>query len=394
MIGSRWPTVALGEVLSLALAPERVEPERSYPALGVYGFGRGVITDKLPVRGSDIAAPVLFKVKAGQFIYSKLKAFEGAFAVVPDEADGRFVTNEFPTFDCHAERLDNGYLAWLFRLPATWAKLSEESTGIGARRERVHPEQVLRFRCMLPPLPIQRSIARCLDSVAERIAKRAAAAKKVEVELGTMLQAAFRRMTSGAPVVRLGDVAPLVRRNVTVHAERIYTEIGVRSFFRGTFHRRSVSGAEFTWQDLFTVHEGDLVFSNLMAWEGAVAVAGAEDCGCVGNHRMLTCEVDPSRAVPRFLLFHFRQPAGSAQLIASSPGSIARNRTLGPAALADLRVPLPSLDVQKEFDTLHAKAQDALAAQQNATQELDKLLPALLHEAFGEDTAALPRAAA
>ena len=394
MIGTRWPTVALGEVLSLALAPERVEPERSYPALGVYGFGRGVITDKLPVRGSHIAAPVLFKVKVGQFIYSKLKAFEGAFAVVPDEADGRFVTNEFPTFDCHAERLDNGYLAWLFRLPATWAKLSEESTGIGARRERVHPEQVLRFRCMLPPLPIQRSIARCLDSVAKRIAKRAAAAKKVEVELGTMLQAAFRRMTSGAPVVRLGDVAPLTRCPVAIEPGAVYREVGARSFGRGLFQKPDVRANELTWQQLFHIEQGDLVFSNIKAWEGAFAVADASHHGCVGSHRYLTCVPDPKRATAEFLWFYLQSPSGIADVQAASPGSADRNRTLSSRALADIRIPLPSLDVQKDFDRLQAKVRAALAAQRTATVELDKLLPALLHEAFGEGTAALPRAAA
>ena len=394
MIGSRWPTVALGDVLSLSLAPECVEPERSYPALGVYGFGRGVITDKPPVRGSDIAAPVLFKVKAGQFIYSKLKAFEGAFAVVPHEVDGHFVTNEFPTFDCNAERLDNGYLAWLFRLPATWAKLSEESTGIGARRERVHPEQVLRFRCMLPPLLIQRSIATRLDSVAERIAKRAAAAKKVEVELGAMLQAAFRRMTAGAPVVRLGDVAPLVRRPVSVDPDQRYHELGIRSFGRGTFHKQPVSGAEIASKGVFSIHPGDLLFNIIFAWEGAIAVALPADAGRIGSHRFLTCVSDPARATAAFLRFALLTPEGLAQVQRASPGGAGRNRTLSLDGCANLCVPLPSLDVQKGFDMLHAKAQAALAAQENATRELDSLLPALLHEAFGNGTVELPRAAA
>jgi len=274
-----------------------------------------------------------------------------------------------------------------------WA-LSAESSGIGARRERLHPAQLLRFRCALPPLTVQKSSAKRLDGAAEHIVKRAEAVKQGEAELGALLRAVFHRMTAGAPVVRLGNVAPLVRRNMAIEAERTYTEIGVRSFFRGTFHRRTVPGTEFTWQELFAVREGDLVFSNLMAWEGAVAVATAADEGCVGNHRMLTCGVDPICAVPGFIHFHFRQPEGAAQLVAASPGSIARNRTLGPAALAGLRVPLPSLDAQKNFDALHAKVQAALAAQRAAAKELDKLLPALLHEIFGEEIAALPRAAA
>ncbi len=55
-----------------------------------------------------------------------------------------------------------------------------------------------------------------------------------------------------------------------------YTELGVRSFDKGTFHRRTLTGAEFTWQELYLVRQNDLVFSNVMAWEGAVALAGRE----------------------------------------------------------------------------------------------------------------------
>lgn len=184
------------------------------------------------------------------------------------------------------------------------------------------------------------------------------------------------------PTVALEDVAPLVRRIVTVDLQRNYTEIGVRSFFRGTFHRRTVRGSEFTWQELFAVREGDLVFSNLMAWEGAVAVATAEDAGCVGNHRMLTCEVDPTRAVPRFLYFYFRQPAGSAQLVAASPSSIARNRTLGPAALADLRIPLPSLAEQKRIVARLDGAADRIAKRAAAAKKVEVELGAMLQAAF------------
>jgi type I restriction enzyme S subunit len=106
-----WPAVALGDVLTLTLAPQPVEPQKSYPTLGVYGFGRGVITNKPAVNGHEIAASTLFRVEPGQFIYSKLKAFEGAFAVVPEEAAGRFVTNEFPTFSCRDDQLCAQYLA-------------------------------------------------------------------------------------------------------------------------------------------------------------------------------------------------------------------------------------------------------------------------------------------
>jgi type I restriction enzyme S subunit len=44
-------------------------------------------------------------VRAKQFIYSRLFAFEGAYGVVPDEFDGLFVSNEYPTFDLDTSRV-------------------------------------------------------------------------------------------------------------------------------------------------------------------------------------------------------------------------------------------------------------------------------------------------
>lgn len=144
----------------------------------------------------------------------------------------------------------------------------------------------------------------------------------------------------------LREVASLVRREVVVDPEETYTEIGVRSFNKGTFHRRTVKGAEFTWQGLYRINQDDLIFSNIMAWEGAVALARPEDDGCLGNHRMLTCVCDPKKASARFLAYYFQSAEGRAKLVAASTGSIARNRTLTASALEQLEVPVPPLPMQ------------------------------------------------
>ena len=151
---------------------------------------------------------------------------------------------------------------------------------------------------------------------------------------------------------------------------------------------------ELTWQQLFRVEQGDLVFSNIKAWEGAFAVCNASHHGCVGSHRYLTCVPDQNRATAEFLWFYLQSPGGIADVQAASPGSADRNRTLSSRALADICVPLPSLDAQKSFDTLQMKVRAAVAAQREAAVELDKLLPALLHEAFAEGPAEMSRAAA
>jgi hypothetical protein len=240
-----------------------------------------------------------------------------------------------------------------------------------------------RIQVPLPPLEDQRRIVARLDAVEARIAQRHSEADASDKELARLLAAAFHRIAEDAPRALMGDVAPLVRRSVMIDPEASYTEIGVRSFFKGAFHRRTVGGAEFTWQKLFRVNEGDLIFSNLMAWEKGIALAGAADDGCVGNHRMLTCEADRGRLVPGFLWFYFTTEEGFAQVVADSPGTIARNKTLSAEELPNITVPVPSLDAQRWFDALQQKARAAREAQAAAAAELDHLVPALLAEAFG-----------
>jgi len=148
------------------------------------------------------------------------------------------------------------------------------------------------------------------------------------------------------PYLPLAEVAPLVRRVIAPSPDAIYTELGVRSFNKGTFHRRTVKGTEFTWQELYLVRENDLVFSNIMAWEGAVALASKDDDGCIGNHRMLTCACDETCMNPAFLAHYFKTPEGMAKLVGASTGTVARNRTLTATALGRMTVPAPPLAVQ------------------------------------------------
>jgi type I restriction enzyme S subunit len=349
--------------------------------MGVYGFARGPIA-RQAVRGSEISASTLYRVKKDQLVYSRLKAFEGAYTVVPPELDGYFTSNEFPTFDVNPDRADHRYLEWLFRQPSVWREIAVGSKGIGARRERVHPKQVLSYRINLPSLGEQRRIVQRLDSVAALVDERHRAIEAAERETQALLLKAFQRAIDGAPSRPMSEVAPLVRRDVEIEADTEYTEIGVRSFYNGIFHRRTMPGSDFSWQSLFWIKEGDLVFSNLMAWEQAIAVAAAHDEGTVGNHRMLTCEVNPDLATPGFLMAYFRTFEGFSSVVGHSPGTIARNKTLSSKKLPTIEVPVPPLETQEWFDHLEAKARQARAIRASTAQDVEALIPAMLHEIF------------
>lgn len=193
---------------------------------------------------------------------------------------------------------------------------------------------------------------------------------------------AFQEALAGATEFPLAEIAPLVRRPVEIDQEAEYTEIGVRSFYKGIFHRRTLKGAEYSWQKLFWVEDGDIVFSNIMAWEQAIAVVKPEDHRCVGNHRMLTCCPDRRIVLPGYLAYFFRTQRGFAEIVKASPGTAARNKTLNPRLLESIRVPVPPLAVQVWLEDVQARWSAVQGCLAEAEKGVDAFLPSLLHHLF------------
>lgn len=375
-----WPAVAVGELLQRRSEPARIDPDREYHEVTIKLWGRGVVS-RGKVRGSEVVS-VRNVVRAGQLILSKIDARNGAIGLVPRELDGAIVSNDFPSFEVRdASRCDIGFLGWLAR-SAKFVELCKAASEGSTNRVRISDERFLGQEIPLPPLPDQQALVARLDALANKTRKVEEHLDATERDADHLLALRFRDLIADAPRRPMAEVAPLVRREVSIDPKRVYTELGVRSFFKGTFHRRVVPGSDFSWQDLYLVHADDLVFSNIMAWEQAIAVARAADDGCVGNHRMLTCEARPGVAVPHFLWFYFTTDEGFAKVYAASPGTAARNRTMTAPALMAIDVPVPPLAAQQTFDRLQADVA-ALKSKHAAIREANAaLLPATLERVF------------
>lgn len=378
-----WSEVGLGELMEKSEDTIRVKLDQAYPNLGIYGQGRGSFT-KPSIFGAATSAETLYRVRAGQFIYSRLFAFEGAYALVQPIQDGFFVSNEFPAFDVDRRRLLSGYLFAYFRRPSVWSALASQSTGLGNRRQRVHPDVILAHRIPLPPLTEQRRLVAHLDVVEARIARAKKLREDQEYELQAALRSAFHRLEAHAEWKPMAEVAPLAWRQITIDPEANYTEFGVRSFFRGIFLRRKVPGSTFSWQELYRLQAGDIVFSNIMAWEKAIAVAGPEHDGWVGNHRMLVCEPRRDVVLPSCLHHYFMTNEGFAKILQASPGTAARNKTLKSDNLMTIQVPVPPMSKQLAFDALCQQVAQVRGARVARAGELAALLPSLLDRIFNK----------
>lgn len=145
-----WNPGTISDIAALALSPEAVSANRSYPNVGILSYARGVF-GKAPIDGAITSARTLYRIRAGQFIYSRLFAFEGAYALVPEEFDDCYVSNEFPTFDAKTDLPSAKFLMTLFMTEADWHELRASTKGVGDRRLRIQPENILTRQIWIPP---------------------------------------------------------------------------------------------------------------------------------------------------------------------------------------------------------------------------------------------------
>lgn len=356
-----WRTVALADVLSEARERVRVSPQDRYPMAGVLGFGRGLLIRE-PVSGSALAADYLYRIRSGQMIYSRLKAFEGAFALVPPAGHHRFVSNEFPTFDVDATQAHPEFVELLLQRSETWLELSSGSQGMGARRERLQPRDFLDYEVELPPLATQQSI---VDAM--RAFRRASSASREQAAAARDLaEVIYRELVTDGQTQSLlfDDFAAYNIEQVEIEPSAHYSMAGVAIAGGGLFWRPMMKGTETRYQKMHRLCAGALVYRKLTAWEGPITVVPDEFDGAVVSPEFPTFDLDQRIVHLQFISFLCRLPSLHAEMRALSTGTAERRNRLKPQDLLQVPVELPSLVQQERIGALEqlSKALTAEAA--------------------------------
>jgi type I restriction enzyme S subunit len=158
-----WVRGPLARFLTPKIESVNVDPEQAYPIVGVLNRGRGLLY-RDPVAGSSTSYKKLNRIGPGMLVYGRLKAFEGAITVTPDDLPESFASQEFPTFTFSSDA-DAHFFRILTTTQRMWDALQGASKGMGGRRERVKPADFLNIVMDIPPLPVQKRIVELLDAV-------------------------------------------------------------------------------------------------------------------------------------------------------------------------------------------------------------------------------------
>lgn len=154
----------IGDIAKLAIERVRVSPSEGYPTIGIYSFGRGILSRGVRP-GFETKYNYLHRVRAEQIVLSKLKAWEGAIAVAESEHDLSFVSPEYPTFELNRKFITPDYMKLICESPWFWRNISGLSQGTAERRARINPKDFLKVPIFVPPLQEQEQIVERINLV-------------------------------------------------------------------------------------------------------------------------------------------------------------------------------------------------------------------------------------
>lgn len=295
---SEWTPVLLGDVLAVDIETVEVVKDHEYPIVGVLNRGRGLLY-RDPIRGADTAYKTLNVMRPNRVVYSRLKAFEGAITVMPDDMQTAYASAEFPTFRC-GPRLIPEYFALVTTTPLLWDELRNMSTGMGGRRERVKPSALLSLELKLPPLPEQRRIVAIMSAVDGQIA-----ALEAETESAS---AYFLRLRAEITSPDGGEVLPLTAVSDNLDNQRKPVKESDRAALRGLVPYYG-AGGQTGWIDRALFNEPLVCLAEdgngLLGWKTRPIAYRIDGPSWVNNHAHVLRATKVTTEWLRLSLMHY-----------------------------------------------------------------------------------------
>ncbi len=162
-----FSTVALSEILSPVNRGETPVAGKLYRQIGVRLWGEGAY-EREAIDGAATQYQRLFQTKANDVIVNKIWARNGSVAVVPENLEDCYGSNEFPMFAPVREKLEPRYFYWMTKTKDFWSKCDEKSRGTSGKN-RIRPERFLEIEIPLPPLEEQRRIVARIEELTVQI---------------------------------------------------------------------------------------------------------------------------------------------------------------------------------------------------------------------------------
>ena len=184
--------------------------------------------------------------------------------------------------------------------------------------------------------------------------------------------------------VHMGEIATLVKRPAQTDGDFVVRSLGVKLWGKGVHVAEEKAASELR-ADRFVVCGNDLIYNDMWARHGSVAIVPPGLEGCVASAHFPTWELDLDKVYPPFFAWCFRSPWFWKACENRSQGSTGRN-AISKTEFRNLVMPLPTMaeqvDIVAYLNCVQTAVETLRRLQAEAAAELDALLPSIMDRAF------------
>jgi type I restriction enzyme S subunit len=396
-MNKEWPMVSLKEILTPVSRPENVIPEKTYHILGAHWYAQGLYTKDVR-NGSQVQAKQLYRVERGDFVYNRLFAWKGSFAVATNENHGCYVSNEFPCFIVNNEIAESTYLWKYFSRASIWDEaLSLSSGGTPTSRNRLKEEKLLFMKIPLPPLSEQKWIVAKIEELAKKIEEAIGLRYQAVNEDDALLVSAMykyfdflqkegyikRSIVTFATILRgRGPIYQEGSGKLAINQKCVRLD-GVNITYAKEVSEEWIQGLP----SHYILQEDDILVNS--TGEGTIGRSCIVTCNGKDfpfDSHVLVIRTEKDKAIPKFINYFLRSPIGQAEIESSKGAKTTKQTELGTTKLGNIAIPIPQLSEQRRIvaylDNLQSKVDELKRLQSETRKELNAMLPSILDKAF------------
>lgn len=177
----KYPLVALGVFLYRSRNIIDVKDDIVYKRVSISTIGKGVsVRDER--QGKKIGTKKQYRINSGQFLVSKIDARNGAFGVVPLEAENAIITGNFWAYDVDYNLIDPHYLALITRTQEFTSFCEKASNGT-TNRHYLQESLFLSQKIPLPSLEEQNKIIATYNATIAQAKQYSTQAKDIDEQI-------------------------------------------------------------------------------------------------------------------------------------------------------------------------------------------------------------------
>jgi type I restriction enzyme S subunit len=384
-------TERFGAILSQHETPIFVNLPENEKFVTLKLYGQGAIQRSIG-KGKTPKPFTGYRVKHGQFIYSRIDARNGAFGIVPVELEGAVVSKDFPVFDIDETRIDPLYLLAYVKAPFLSREIQQLSFG-ATNRQRVKEDTFLNLALRLPSLDEQRRIATILDKTDELRIKRRQSLALLDVLVQAIFEGVARSSSTKISIQEMIDSKLLLVHKDGNHGSNYprndeFVSSGVpfisaknidSTGFLDTTDVPRLGEARARSLRHGWLKTGDVLLSH-NASVGKVAIYRGNFPSALVGTSLTVFRPDPEKVCPNFLASALRSGDFQAQL-KENMAQTTRNQ-VPITAQRRLTVNIPSVRLQQAFAGQVSVIDHAKTAQSAQLAQFNSLFASLQHRAF------------